>query len=270
MCRLLVYLQAPNVAGRVLDRLDAAATQEEQIQYAIELRLLDQGWSLAARRRYFQWFVDAASTRGGLSFGPYLRAIREEAIQTLGDRDRRELASLIDVSIAAREPTFDIGQREHVRDWNVVDLLEAVSEHAEEASAERGRKIFAAATCYRCHRYRGEGGSVGPDLTAVGRRLNLHDLVAATIEPNRAISDQYRQTVFVTDQQVVVGRIVNVEAKQLIVNTNMLDPSATIPLVRAAIEEQFAADVSAMPSGLLNTFSAAEVADLLAYLRQGE
>ena len=32
---------------------------------------------------------------------------------------------------------------------------------------DRGRKLFAAAKCFACHRFDNEGGSNGPDLTGV-------------------------------------------------------------------------------------------------------
>ena len=129
--------------------------------------------------------------------------------------------------------------------------------------------MFAVAGCYNCHRVGGEGSSVGPDLTGVGGRFGLKDLLKSIVEPNHEISDQYRQQVFLVDGKAIVGRVTNINNDEVMVCTDMLNPKQTIALRRSAIEEQHAADVSVMPTGLLNTFSVAEIADLLAYLRSG-
>ena len=54
LTRLLVYLQSPEVAAEAVARLEAAPTQEEQIQYAQMLRVLEVGWTPELRERYFQ------------------------------------------------------------------------------------------------------------------------------------------------------------------------------------------------------------------------
>ena len=51
--------------------------------------------------------------------------------------------------------------------------------------------------------------------------------------------------------------------------TDMLRPGDHTPIVRDSIEEMAPSEVSMMPSGLLNTLTAAEIIDLLAYLRSG-
>jgi mono/diheme cytochrome c family protein len=57
--------------------------------------------------------------------------------------------------------------------------------------------------------------------------------------------------------------------KNLSVLTNMLDPSRLTSVNRDNIVEANEAKVSMMPTGLLDTLTAAEIADLVAYLRSG-
>jgi mono/diheme cytochrome c family protein len=56
----------------------------------------------------------------------------------------------------------------------------------------RGKGLFTALACSACHRFQGEGGAVGPDLSAAGNRFSLHDLLESIVEPAKVVSDQYQ------------------------------------------------------------------------------
>jgi hypothetical protein len=45
LCQLLVCLEAPGVAGKALQLTAQAPTQEEQMAYALSLRMLKTGWT---------------------------------------------------------------------------------------------------------------------------------------------------------------------------------------------------------------------------------
>ena len=51
LARLLIYLEAPSAAAKVVGALRTAPTQEEQIDYAVALRSLKSGWTPALRGR---------------------------------------------------------------------------------------------------------------------------------------------------------------------------------------------------------------------------
>src|SRR5262249_39466754 len=67
LCQLLVYLEAPGVAGKSLKLMAEAPTQEEQLEYAKSLRVLAKGWTPAQRKEYFTWYLKAANFKGGAS-----------------------------------------------------------------------------------------------------------------------------------------------------------------------------------------------------------
>jgi len=132
----------------------------------------------------------------------------------------------------------------------------------------RGRKIFGAAGCFGCHTFDGEGGALGPDLSAVARRLAVHDLFEAIVEPSREISDQYGTVLIRTrDTRQLSGRIVNLTENGLQLAENLADPSNTIRLAENNIATIEPSKISLMPAGLLNAFSEEEILDLLAFLR---
>ncbi|RIK79589.1 MAG: hypothetical protein DCC67_10315 [Planctomycetota bacterium] len=134
---------------------------------------------------------------------------------------------------------------------------------------EQGRKLFSDAGCYNCHRVAGSGSAIGPDLTGVGGRFGVRDLVRSIVEPSHTISDQYQQMVFETNGRMIVGRVSNIAGDEIMVSTNMLDPKKTETIKRDELDNQYPSDVSVMPAGLLNTLSESEILDLMAFLRSG-
>ena len=62
-------------------------------------------------------------------------------------------------------------------------------------NSENGRKMFAAAACFACHRFANEGGMTGsgPEAKAAGRRYSPHDLLDQVINP---ASEGNQRTVF--------------------------------------------------------------------------
>ena len=67
LCQLLVYLEAPSIAGKALKMIAEAPTQEEQMEYARALRVLKTGWTMSQRKEYFTWILKAANFKGGNS-----------------------------------------------------------------------------------------------------------------------------------------------------------------------------------------------------------
>jgi len=270
LSRVLIYLEAPGVVGKTLDLLASAPTQEEQIHYAISLRSLATGWTLDQRRTYFDWFVSATSNRGGMSFDGFLKNIREEAIATLSESDKVALAETLAAVPVPKAQPVDAINRPFVRKWTVDELLPAVEANENGRDFERGREIFGAVSCFKCHRVAGEGGINGPDLTAAGRRFNSRDLLDALIEPSKVVSDQYQTTSFVLSSgKVVVGRVINLSGQSMNVLTDMLDPSSPTAIDRAEVEQVLPSTTSMMPTGLLDTLNQDEILDLVAYLRSG-
>jgi putative heme-binding domain-containing protein len=269
LCQLLVYLRAPDVAGRTLALLKAAPTQEEQIHYALCLRVLSEGWSPEQRREYFQWFQDAGATRGGASFGGFLRNIRNDAIATLTPPEKEQLSDILDARPTRQEvPT--VARTTVVKQWTLDELLPELQKGLKGRSFEKGREYFAQASCYKCHRLAGEGGISGPDLTGVAGRFNQHDLLEAIVEPSKVISDQYQATQFVlADGRTITGRVVNLSGRGMSIMTNMLEPDGQMNVERNDVEEILPSPISMMPTGLLDTFDKEEILDLFAYMQAG-
>lgn len=270
LCRLLVFLNAAEVAEKTLNLLESAPSQEEQLHYALCLRALRGPWTIDQRTRYFDWFLQASSLRGGNSFSGFLKNIRQEAIDALNDEERAALASLLEKQPAGDQPLVEAASRPFVREWQVADLLAEVQAGLSGRDFESGKRMFEAAACYKCHRFSGGGGIVGPELTAVSRRFNAQALLESIIVPDKVISDQYEASIFVLDTgKTVAGRVVNLNNDRLMICENMLEPGKLTSILRSEVEETLVSKVSMMPAGLINNLTREEVLDLVAYLQSG-
>ncbi len=269
LAMLLVYLDAEGIIPRVVHEMESSSSQENQIHYAMTLRNVKKGWTEESRQRYFQWFSNIQSARGGMSFGGFIENIKKASLENLDEATKKKLASVIHPPKKSEAET-ETKTRALVKQWTVEELSEAVTSSNRTPNFKQGRTIFGEAQCYKCHRIGVEGGILGPDLTAAGGRFNQRDLLVSILEPSKEISDQYGATQFLTDDgRAIVGRVINLRGNTLNVMTNMLDPSSLTVVARDTIEEVSPSKNSMMPTGLLDTFTPEEIIDLLAYLRAG-
>ena len=67
--------------------------------------------------------------------------------------------------------------RPFIQNWKTADLAPLLRDIDRGCSIQHGRELFAAASCIKCHKIRGEGGVVGPDLTDVAKRLKPDEIL---------------------------------------------------------------------------------------------
>lgn len=128
--------------------------------------------------------------------------------------------------------------------------------------SNRGRTVFARASCAACH---SGGQAMGPDLSGVAGRFSRADLFAAILQPSKDISPRYRTTQIETkDGRLYQGLIVYEAVDGLILQTG---PAETVRLPGNKIESSRLTAISMMPLGLLDRLTDAEIADLNAYLK---
>jgi putative heme-binding domain-containing protein len=264
---ILVYLQSPKAAEQGVALLEHAPSQEEQINYARSLSYLQTGWTPPLRETFFRWFLQAATYRGGVGFELFVKDIRDEALLHLSPDDKQQLKSILDQQPEVTAPPADAAPRPLVKEWKMDELLLLLQNKLHDRNFDHGRQMFGAARCFSCHRFNGEGGALGPDLTGLAGRFDSRAILESVIEPSKVISDQYAAVQIQTlSGKVVVGRIVNLHGHIMSVNTNMLDPKAIENVDQREIEVMAPSRVSMMPVGLLNTLNEDEILDLMAFL----
>lgn len=265
LCQLLVYLEAPSAAAKIVKALQSAATQEEQIEYARALRVLRTGWTPELRKDYFTWMQNAETYRGGNSFGGFLQQIKKDAAATLTPQELAMYREFVNAPVKLNRIA---AARPFVKEHKLTELTPVVEQGLVGGrDFDRGRKLFAEANCAACHRFDQDGGVSGPDLTQVAGRFSVKDLLESILDPNKEISDQYAAVEIETeDGRKIIGRIVNHNENGMTINTNMLDPSATVVVRSNNVASLKSSKQSMMPADCLNTLKEDEIMDLIAYL----
>lgn len=163
--------------------------------------------------------------------------------------------------IAAMKPT-----RPFVRAWQMDDLAGALDELKNGRSLEAGKTAFRETGCVQCHRYADEGGTVGPDLTDVAKRLSTHEMLEAVLEPSKKIAAEYATWLVQTeDGQVVSGRIER-EDDGVLVLSQSSSTEPPVEIEKSTIVGRRKSETSNMPAGIVNVLHEKELLDLLAYL----
>lgn len=131
---------------------------------------------------------------------------------------------------------------------------------------DRGRAIYEQ-LCAACHKLHGEGGELGPDLTAF-KRDDVERMLVNVINPSAEIREGYEMLVVTRRDGTVNTGFLAAEDQNRIELRDMAGVAVAIP--RAVISRTLPAGRSLMPEGLLTGKSDAEVRDLFAYLRTAQ
>lgn len=130
----------------------------------------------------------------------------------------------------------------------------------------RGREVFfgrAAASCRRCHVVDGEGGGVGPDLSAIAKTKDRTYLLESIVLPNKAIAKGFETALLVLFDGKTVSGIVKSEDDETI---TLVKPMGEEVRVNKDDVDLRAEGKSGMPEDLTKTLTKSEIRDLVAYL----
>ncbi|MFN9718791.1 MAG: c-type cytochrome [Planctomycetota bacterium] len=294
LVQVLIYLKSPTVVEKTVKLLEAPskptvtedmkdllarnrgyggaiaasiekAPDQQQIWYAFCLRNMKEGWTIDQRKAYFAWFERAHQWAGGASFHGFLNNIEKEAFENASEKERL----LIEAS-GARKPYAPPEIPKPAgpgKDWTLDEVRALAKDGLKGRNFENGQKMFAATRCIICHRFGGDGGATGPDLTQLAGRFNLNDLTEAIMVPSKVISDQYKaSTIVTTGGQTYSGRIVAENDDRITILTSPEDPTKITEIPKSEVDEIQPSTVSIMPMDLLKPLNQDEVMDLLAYL----
>ncbi len=266
LSELLVALDAPGIVEAILAMLESAATQEEQVHYAMTLRHA-RGWTLDQRRRLFVWLAAARKLPGGKLVAKTIEDLRSDLVAALPDDDRAALAAELAALQTPLEATIPFVEQPIVKRWTLDTLEHRLGDVASARDRTAGERALAKANCLKCHRLGEKGGQVGPDLSNVGGRFDARTILESILEPSKVIDPKYQDTAYVlTNGKVIVGRPTGVNAKQITLEVDPLR-GTSVAIERAEIEEAVPSRVSPMPAGLVDVLTDEEILDLLSLLK---
>ena len=226
----------------------------------------------AIAQRHLQTLLELA--------GHQQKMIREEALRglrfaELDSPQRQRLAGLAkrfpdsaDSVAILLDRDMVKAQRPSVQDtaaW--LRKLEQIQSPADPAAGERIFHHANVTQCSNCHRHRGRGNVVGPDLSRideVSRRDSKRKfLLESILQPSLEMAPEYQpRQVVLTDGQVFTGIRLRSSTKEAMRDTNGQNRTFD----RDEIEAMYESKVSFMPTGAVDSLTMRELRDLLAFL----
>ena len=132
---------------------------------------------------------------------------------------------------------------------------------------DHGRELFndlKGLACVKCHTVGTNGGNIGPNLSGIATMYPRGELITSVLSPSSRIFSGYETAVVaLTDGRVLSGLIRSDTPDSLVIED--ADGKQTV-VARADVEDRQLSDLSLMPSGLVETISPSDFADLIAYL----
>ncbi|OYW19387.1 MAG: hypothetical protein B7Z55_08925 [Planctomycetales bacterium 12-60-4] len=263
LCNLLVFLKSPTVIAKTLDLLQQPDEQTEdelagllgrnpgyagsiramlanqpdrqKVHYLLALRNLKTGWTIDQRKAYFDAIVVAREKSGGNSYRKFIQNIDREAFENASEAERLAIEAM-----GARPPYRAPELPKPAgpgRDWTLADVLALAGDKPIKGrDFKNGEKMFAATRCVVCHRFAGDGGATGPDLTQAAGRFSLKDMCEAIVDPSKVVSDQYKATVIETSAgQVITGRVVSDTPDAIVISTDQEDATKLAKIAKSDI-----------------------------------
>ena len=151
--------------------------------------------------------------------------------------------------------------------WAIIAYLKSISTVPPFVSAtgdfERGQDFFAT-ECASCHRVRGSGGSLGPDLTRIAQVRGRDALVSAIRKPSALVAPTFKT---VTLAMRSGERISGVRRGEDAFSIQILDIDERLRgYLKSEIEQVTHEEESLMPGLEADQLSDSELEDLLAFL----
>lgn len=259
--------------GKDIAEMLAKVPPIEATYLAIVLSEAKTGWKKKDQVAYFKWFKNAFEYKGGNSYIGFINKARLKALDNVAENKRDyfdELSGGGMISESGNNLEFEDYPKGPGKNWNMENAMPLFEEPLAGRDFKRGKAMYTATTCNRCHGMQGEGGNVGPDLTRLGTRFSTKDMLQAILEPNAAISDQYAaEQIQLKNGESIVGRVVNEDENNLNVSQNPYAPDYIVTIKKSDVASRTYSKESSMLSGLVNSLNGEELKDLIAFLMAG-
>ena len=131
---------------------------------------------------------------------------------------------------------------------------------------QNGREVFRRPElgCLACHSVHGEGGQLGPDLSALGTAQPIDFIVGAILNPNQEVKEGFLSVSVTTKEgEEFQGYQLRETGEELVLRDALANREVRIP--RSQIREKRQSG-SIMPVGLVDTLTHEEFRDLVRYL----
>jgi putative heme-binding domain-containing protein len=225
---LLAHVGKLNRPAReaAIDALSSKPSYARALLDAVGKETVDRAQVTAFQLRRMQLFDDAELNRRIAAAWPDLRLIGEDKLKRIA-----QLRALL------------------------------TPERLAAADRRKGLELYKA-SCGKCHKLFGEGGTIGPDMTG-GQRNNLSYLLENVVDPSAAVAEGFRLSVLgLADGRILNGVVVERTDRTISVQT----AEERLVLDRKSVQREKASALSLMPDGLLDVLTPEQIADLFAFV----
>ena len=269
--QVLAEVDFEELVPLVLNWLPEVQEQSARLYGLFLLGDAKHGWTNERRQLYFNALLSMRGFQGGEGMPTFVRRIEADALASLEDSVRPKFETILERK-NEQEP-LPKQTRPIVKDWEIEDFANDLTQAKGRQVFERGQKLFREALCIRCHRVGFQGAAVGPDLTSVGRRFSRRDLLESVLTPSKVVAEQYRlATIITTKGETLSGQIIpsrDYRSPKLQLATKPLEPFRITEIPKSEIESHKISQVSVMPEDLFDRFTKEEILELLAWLEAG-
>lgn len=215
------------------------------------------GYSPAVRREVLEALLSRPERAGAL-----LDAVEKKQVAAGQIEPARtdQLRRHPDAKVRARAAQLLAGAGSEDR-RKVIEKYRQALERAGDAG--RGKVVFGK-VCAACHRLDGVGQQVGADLLAALRTKTPEQLLTDILDPSREVDPRYINYLVTTKNGRTFSGLIAAETAASVTLVRAEKEQDTV--LRSQIEEIVATPKSLMPEGLEEQLSAADVADVIAYL----
>ncbi|WP_345687060.1 PVC-type heme-binding CxxCH protein [Novipirellula caenicola] len=135
---------------------------------------------------------------------------------------------------------------------------------------DAGRRVFFRRGCSNCHVHSGRGTNTGPDLTHLAGQMTRPRILESILNPSKEVGPLYVPwTVLTSDGHVLTGLKMDRPGAKNQLRLQGADGNI-FEVPRDEIEQLQPSEKSIMPVGLEDSMTLDELADLIAFLSEGE
>ena len=268
---LLKQLRGARELNRHTHRLGALVNQstDNRLAAAVIVNILDDQPSKENKTPLTN-AVDAAWADESLA---------KDVLRTIQNADFRDGEAVVRRALLDTRPEVVRVAQQIAADWELASLSEyagpkigdldvqAVLKQVTgmQGDATKGRQVFSALGCAKCHDVSPTKDLRGPYLPNVAKTYKRDQLTEAVLMPSKSIAQGFVQNVFLMDDGRVLSGFVTSEAETEIFIRDKDGVLIKIPV--ESIEQRTENKVSVMPEGLANTVPPTALADLVTYLQ---
>jgi len=151
---------------------------------------------------------------------------------------------------------------------NATEVATFVDEVRSQGNFKRGEQIYRRPElgCVACHVVDGKGGSIGPNLSALGTAQPVDFIIGAVLDPQKEVKEGYTSISLTTvGGEEFEGYLVRETKDEILIRDLLRNQEVRL---RASAVKEKKQHGSVMPAGLADTLTRPEFRDLIRYLSQ--